>query len=243
MSDADLQLQLSSADVAGFSALISDITGHGVGNMPWLAPALLFSGAQERLGLPQAGATDMLVQDYQAIDWHAALAVDAPLAAKAERSEKGPTTEYDFALGDAVSLKTALRLVPRQDLAGLKPTLFNVAQLDGAAGQAQGLTISQSQVDRYVALSGDRNPIHSDVTLARGLGLPAPIVPGLLLLATLQPFVTGALETLKCRFMAPLCVDEAYGLAITARGPGRLRGCLYAGENRALAIVDMRVST
>lgn len=80
--------------------------------------------------------------------------------------------------------------------------------------------ISQLQVERYLAASGDGNPLHRDASIARGAGLSGTPVPGMLLMAQAARVVgawSGCLElmSLSARFTHPLLVGE--GVEFRAR--------------------------
>jgi len=237
---------LDPARIAGLRGLVGEITNKPLDASPWLAPALLFSEPASQIGIemPTPDANEILVHDYQSITHHSQLPAGVDLLAEMRRNEKGPTTEIDISITDGgapgAALKIALRRVPRQDFAALAPTRFTEAQISGLVSSSAELAISQAQIDAYVALSGDENPIHSNPAEARSLGLAAPIVPGLLLAAAVQPFVPGLLFAMKCRFMAPLCADEPFKIAVLPRAPGRVRALIYGRDRRGLAIADLQ---
>ncbi len=245
----DLPGGLAPARAAGLAELIADIAGPPAATL-WLAPTLLFSdpAVQARLQMPVPGADEVLIHDYQAVAHLAPLPLGADLTASAVRADKGPATEFSFDLArsgaSVASLKTALRRVVRANLAGLAPTGFAPAQIAAAMARVDGLTITQAHIDAYVALSGDTNPIHRDPDQAAALGLPAPIVPGLLLAGCIQPLAEAQnpapLAALTCRFMAPLCAGQAVSAALIARGADRMRGLIFAETGAALAVADLR---
>jgi acyl dehydratase len=251
----DLPAGLGASLAAGLADLIASISGAPLPGLPYLAPALLFADpqVQARIGMPVAEPGDILVQDFQAVTYEADLPLDAPLQAFCERSQTADTTRFRFDVSAAgqisVTLDTALRCIERDQISGLSPTCFRNFEALGALALSSCLTFSQSDVARYVALSGDTNPIHSDPAEAAQLGLAAPIVPGLLLIATMQPSCAAALpelalKSLRARFMAPLCVGEPFRIALqmratTAEGDLRVRAT-FGGENeRALAVSDL----
>jgi len=241
-----MMVTLEPVRVTNLQDLIVDITGKPLDGLPWFAAAMLYSAPtiQSRLRMPEPGPEEVLIHDYQSVTVHSELPRGVDLAAQVVRREKGMTTEFDFSLSDgrapAVVLKTALRIVPRADIRALTPVHFSQEQIRETATRSPKLTISQAQISAYVDLSVDRNPIHSDPAEARSLGLAAPIVPGLVLAATVQPFARLALGSIKCRFMAPLCADETYEIALIPRSSGRMRAFLYRSDRRGLAIADLQ---
>lgn len=247
----ELPKGLAADRVAQLGDLIADIAGATVTSRPYLAPALLFAdkAVQAEIGMPVAEAHEILVQDYQAVSHTADLPLNTALKATCRTTAKGSTTELHIDLAGCTTLVTALRRVPRQDLSAIKATRFHDTRALGSLAMTGPLIIRQAQVDRYLSLSGDGNPIHHDPGAARSLGLANPIVPGLLLVSTVQPTSAHALpgarlHGLKARFMAPLCVSDRFHIAVQSRGTAdgltRLRAGLFADNARALAIADMQ---
>ncbi|HEY0329395.1 MAG TPA: MaoC/PaaZ C-terminal domain-containing protein [Rhodopseudomonas sp.] len=72
---------------------------------------------------------------------------------------------------------------------------------------SESFALSQSDVDRFVALSGDRQWIHSDVARAKAV-LPAgrTIVPGNLLIAQLPRLLQQAYSVARCE----MCMVAEY---------------------------------
>lgn len=243
---------LSPEPMRALAGLVADITGdaRAAAEAPWLAPALLFSApaVQERMDLPLPAPGEVLVHDYQAIRYDASPAFGAPLDATLAREANAGSTTYHFALAQggqpAVRMETALRIVPAADIGAARPAAMRLEALRGATVSAR-FAVSQEQTDRYLALSGDRNPIHSDPAAARAMGLSAPAVPGLLLAALIQPAARAAagdatLRTLKTRFLAPVEMGGRLQVAVQARGAtGRLRAFLLGDGACALAIADL----
>lgn len=73
-------------------------------------------------------------------------------------------------------------------------------------------------VRRYAAASGDDNPIHVDAASARAIGLPGPIVQGMLLMGLADTALAGWLPGARCdklstRFALPVAVGETVSIA------------------------------
>lgn len=67
---------------------------------------------------------------------------------------------------------------------------------------------------RYAAVSGDDNPIHLDVGLARRAGLDAPPVHGMLLMSSFEPAIDAwrtdiMLQRLSAKFLRPVFAGES----------------------------------
>ena len=141
IGDMSLAAGLSPATVAGLAGLIGDICGTAPDGAPWLAPALLFAdpAVQARLDMPRPGPDAVLVQDYQSLTAAEPLPLDRPLTARAGVDRREGLTEYTFALAPAdadapaVTLGTALRVVPAALLAQARPAPFRAAALRDVA--------------------------------------------------------------------------------------------------------------
>lgn len=78
--------------------------------------------------------------------------------------------------------------------------------------------LTMKMVTAYLAVSGDDNPIHTDLDSARRAGLPERPVPGMLVMAMLGAFVegwplSGATCNLAVRFVAPIFVGGELALS------------------------------
>lgn len=246
---------LSHKALRDMAALIGEICGAAPASPPWLAPALLFSDpdVQRALSLPRPDADHLLVQDYQGVEYAAPFPPDTDLTAKGETERRADGVDLAISLAsgecDICTLSTRLRLFPAMEIARLKPAVFRPDALPGTQWSAP-LVIDQPQVDRYLHLSGDDNPIHADRSLAAAIGLENTIVPGLLLIAAIQPPVEAALPgstliSLKARFLSPLLTGRAARTGLQDRGrdakTGRLRRRAYllGTDDRGLAIADL----
>jgi acyl dehydratase len=63
---------------------------------------------------------------------------------------------------------------------------------------SETFVLAQSDVDRFVALSGDRQWIHSDIERAKALPTGRTIVPGNLLIAQLPRLLQQAYTVARC---------------------------------------------
>ena len=73
-------------------------------------------------------------------------------------------------------------------------------------------------VAAYAAASGDHNPLHSDPAIAASVGLSAPPVHGMLLMAAIEPALAAwrpdlRVTKLSGTFVEPLLVGEGAKLA------------------------------
>jgi acyl dehydratase len=107
-------------------------------------------------------------------------------------------------------------------------------------------SITQAEVDAYVAASGDNNPLHQDLDLARSVGLSGIPVPGMLIMAQLADCARrwprcGEVTKLSARFVSPVFVGsgiEIGGRVVAtdaATGDAILR--LTAKQNGKIAVL------
>jgi 3-hydroxybutyryl-CoA dehydratase len=70
---------------------------------------------------------------------------------------------------------------------------YTIAELTSGLSESFSVTITQSQVDSFIAITGDDNPIHVDLEYCKTLGLPGTLVHG---------FLTGSfLSTLVGKYL------------------------------------------
>jgi acyl dehydratase len=107
---------------------------------------------------------------------------------------------------------------------------------------------TMSDLAAYAEVSGDSNPLHLDAELAKTVGLAAPPVHGMLLLASFEPALQEwrpdlRVARLSGRFTQPVLEGEAVTLSgrvmrAAGSGPGILMRLLANGAaSRAPAIV------
>jgi acyl dehydratase len=107
---------------------------------------------------------------------------------------------------------------------------------------------TSADVIAYAHASGDANPLHLDPDLAQKVGLAAPPVHGMLLLATFEPALHEwrpdlRIERLSGRFTQPILIGEAITLSARVvraeheEKPRILVRLLANGATRAPAVV------
>jgi acyl dehydratase len=106
---------------------------------------------------------------------------------------------------------------------------------------------TMSDLAAYAEVSGDTNPLHLDAELARSVGLAAPPVHGMLLLASFEPALQAwrpdlRLTRLSGRFTQPVLEGETVTLSgRVMRAADDTRGILMRllanGASRAPALV------
>jgi len=235
-----------------FASLLTGIHGTRLNTQPILAPALLLSApdVQARLQMPRAADGELLIHDYQSIVLSAPVPADTPLQAEVETRREDGFAEYSFTLtgpdGPLAALTTALRILSRNDISTAKPAILRPEALRGATWSGT-LHITQAQVDTYLDLSGDRNPIHRSDGPAESYGLPGPVVPGLFLAAVTDPQLQATqpgaqIRSLKARFLSALTVNEPFRLGLQPRGNGKLRAYILGSDDRSVALIDLTLA-
>lgn len=79
---------------------------------------------------------------------------------------------------------------------------------------ARLLRFDLADLRRYAEVSGDDNPIHVDVALARRAGLKAPPVQGMLLMSAFEPALRAwradiVLQRISAKFLRPVFAEES----------------------------------
>jgi acyl dehydratase len=101
---------------------------------------------------------------------------------------------------------------------------------------------------RYAAASGDDNPIHLDVALARRAGLEAPPVHGMLLIGSFEPAIDAwradfVLQRVSAKFLRPVFAGESVEISgrVVEVGAGEapyvLLRLLVHNERREIVII------
>ena len=230
------------------AGLIEGITGKKLQNPPVLAAALLLSDpdVQNVLRFPNTALDQCLIHDYQSVENFGNLQANVTLFAECNLDPKPTGSEFDLALSQAdkslvVSMKSALRIVSSVELAAAEPLAQRPA-VSESLKHSEPMKVSQQQVKNYLELSGDTNPLHFNARTIEELGLRGPIVPGMLILGLIQPFIEqlhpGQIRKMKARFAAPIYVGQSFQLSAEFRSSHKAR--VFAGrEGAAYAIVDL----
>jgi len=126
--------------------------------------------------------------------------------------------------------------------------------MSGAALPAPGDTVPEvelgpfdaADLTRYAAASGDDNPLHLDDALATSVGLAAPPVHGMKLLAAFEPMLAAwrddlVLTSLSGKFVVPILRGETAVLSARVLRASEQEGVflrlLARGPSRAPAII------
>jgi 3-hydroxybutyryl-CoA dehydratase len=105
----------------------------------------------------------------------------------------------------------------------------------------ENLSWSQAELDAFRALTGDDAPVHHDADFARDVGMPGPIVYGLLtvspfsrLLGCRLPGALSVIQSLRFDFAQPVAPGEAlrYEVAVSQLSPGSRSAVLALSVTR-----------
>lgn len=231
MSTPLTDLTLRSPAPRGLSDVVQTVTGRRPDGVPWMGPALLFNdtAVQTALALPSPGAGEVLLHEYQAVRFSGPFPLDVPVPVTAR---PGKEVSVTFGAPPVAELRAAFRVASAEVLVQAAPLR---ARLPGDISLE--VTTDAASVETYLTLSGDQNPIHSDQDHANRLGLAAPIVPGILLVSLLQPYV-GAAEAVTARFIAPVPVGASLRVAVQRRAKDRVRAMLVR-DGAAYVVADV----
>lgn len=219
--------------------LIAAVIGAAVPASPF-ALALHPFAAALLAAMPEPPEGAVLVHEALGLERPHALPVGRPLAIGGRREPSGSgevlTLEATDADESVARMSTRVSVAPASLLARPGP----MRRPDGAP--ALSVEVTAAQVETHAALSGDFNPIHVDLAVARALGLPERVVHGTMLAFLIEPAlhaagIAAAPVRLGLRFVSPALVGEWLDAhVIPDRAPGRLRVAV-AGPGGALRCV------
>jgi len=247
----DLLTGLPAGQVEELSLLISPISDLGLTRKTDLNAALLLTHPDVRriFQLPDTAPGQCLIHDYQSFDCAADLSTNVALHADCRLDQKPTGIEFALGLGEifqspAVTMKSALRVLPSIDLVTAKPLQQRAGILTNAT-HSKLLSLTQDHVNTYLELSGDTNPIHRDLDYVKKLGLSRTVVPGMLILGLIQPVIennhSSPIKSLKARFAAPIFTDQPFKLSFLERGAQKLR-VFAQHEEAAFAVIDVALN-
>ena len=116
------------------------------------------------------------------------------------------------------------------------PSELEFADLEVGMNISEEVSFSQADVDAFRALTRDGAPVHRDADFALEVGMPGPIVFGLLtvspfsrLLGCRLPGALSVIQSLRFDFAAPVVPDERlrYDVTVSQLSPA-LRSAVLA---------------
>lgn len=148
---------------------------------------------------------------------------------------------------DLAALSSQLRWIEKQTLNRLKPIALSRATRGRDIDRTQSGIIIQGAIDRFVELSGDPNPLHTDHAYAVNAGLKGTVIPGAMLAALVEPALRVLrpefqISRLSMTFLAPMTGAQAVQIAALDIGDTkgeRVRVFLSDGTDHVAAIADV----
>ena len=226
--------------------LLAALTGMTAPASPF-ALALQPFAAALLAAMPTPAAGSVLVHEALGIERLRALPVGRPLVVGGTRETSGGSEMLVLEASDAgepvARLSARVRVAPGSLLSQPGP----VRRAEGAP--ALSVTPTPAQLEAYAALSGDFNPIHTDLAAAHALGLPERIVHGTLLAFLVEPAllaagIAAAPVRLDMRFVSPAIAGEGIDIRVAAdRAPGRPRAVFTGSGGAMRCVADISMGT
>lgn len=235
--------------------LLGEISTMPVHAVPFIAPLLLMAELPEAAALISrpAGAGRVLVHESLALEGRSLPVRDEALLASVLIEQSGESTILSVSIGEvpeapSIHVVARLREVAAPSLGAMKPPELLRAARGAALARRTTAAITQDLVNRYVALTGDRNLLHADAEYARAAGLGGTVIPGALLAGLVEPLlpalgVSRPLTGLRVRFAAPHPVGDIATYSMIAgsasdTGP-RARVFVSRSDGGVTAIADV----
>ncbi len=252
MVDLALTADLTASACTDLADLLAGLVPAALpSSTPLIAPVLLMADAAKKAGkpmldvMPVADGQGMTLHEYQAFRMARPLISGQSYnLAIAHQPETKPGAAFGFEskIADQSGAmfgetQTTLRRLSVADIHRLQGSALPRAVAEGGAVWLTSKAFHQAAVDRYLNLSGDINPIHSDAAQARAQGLAGVIVPGMLIIGLLENVVSTLFPAHVCpdmrvRFMAAIGIDETVRFAALDRGvaqqPDQRRARVFA---------------
>ncbi len=138
------------------------------------------------------------------------------------------------------TLKSGLLLLPELPTGGGKKVEVQ--------GDAVEVSFSDADLRAYADASHDFNPIHTDPAAARALGLPRPVVHGMLLLGRMASAVAALhpdrpTGTIDCLFLSPVLSGDRVRLAVESPAGNRVRFQIVRADGTLAVSGSVRTPT
>jgi len=244
-ADASLTARIDAGKAGALGDLFKTLLpAPDTGRLAFTAPVLLFAalgkdGQTSRFGQSHHAPTLMTVQEAQTLCQNAPLAAGECYTITSHVHESGRAGGgYGFSaeISDArgrihTSMRTTLRDLEIADIHRIKGTPLPGSVTPESLSWVASNPVSRAALEQYLALSGDRNPIHHDETHARAMGFAGVIAPGMLTAgllenALLRTCPSCILAEARIRFMSPIAPGESLRFAVQTRGDPDAQGTL-----------------
>jgi len=150
-----------------------------------------------------------------------------------------------------MTTQTRLRNLATADFKRMRGTNLPRNLSAGDLRRIDSTAMTPELVGRYLALSGDDNPLHTHDAYAQENGLERAIVPGMLMFGALENALEQFLpdqrpDLMRIRFLAPVIVDTKIGFCLqvksAAQSSGRVRIFILTANDIVAAIADISLS-
>jgi acyl dehydratase len=244
MGESVTALAYTAADVSAFARCVGWPAGHGV---PPTFPIRLMMEA----AAPFMRRLDAVMRERGVKLVHATQTVSllSPLPEAARVSVKVTTGDIPEAGAKERRLSVAAEVSGEDGgaLATLKSGLMLLPELPTGGGKtvevpadAVEMRFSEADLAAYANASLDFNPIHTDPAAARALGLPRPVVHGMLLLGRAASVAQDRIPdrpvgAIDCLFLSPVLAGDRVRVAVELPAGARNRFQIIRGDG-ALAV-------
>lgn len=240
MGESVAEFAYTADDVSAFAACVRWPEGRG-------APPTFPIRLMMRAAAPFMRHLGEVMQDRGVKLVHAAqsISVVSPLAEAARVAVRVTTGEIPEPGGRERRLSVAADVRDGDDgkaLATLRSGLMLLPELPASGGKTAEVAadaledrFSADDIAAYARASLDFNPIHTDPAAAHALGLPRPIVHGMLLLgraasAAAERFAPGPAGSIDCLFLAPVLEGDRVRFAVDPAAGNRSRFQIVRGD-------------
>ncbi|MEQ9692936.1 MaoC family dehydratase [Shimia sp. SDUM112013] len=239
---------LEQGAVDGLGTLLETLGGGELVEAPLIAAVSLLGRSEVRshLAAMQPPAGQGVVHESQKLERHAPLETGTPLRLAVTEESNKAARLFSFHLaganGLAVSLETRLRFVTPEEMARFRGSLFPERMNTPATKWLESAAFDSRAVQRYLDISQDKNPIHSDPEAASAVGLADPIVPGLLVAGVGEAVCTAlrpdaAVAAMQWRFMAPVPIGAVLRFGLQPRSDTTARLFAVNAETNMIAAI------
>jgi acyl dehydratase len=235
---------LEAGDVEKVRDLVAAVTGAAVPASPF-ALALHPFAAALLAAMPEPPAGAVLVHEALGLERPRPLPVGRALAIGGRREPSGGgeilTLEATSAGEPVARLSARVNVAPASLLARPGP----MRRPDRAP--ALSVSVTAAQVEKHAALSGDFNPIHTDLAAAHALGLPERVVHGTMLAFLIEPAleaanIAAAPVRLGLRFVSPALIGERLDVHVAAdHAQGRPRVSVTGPGGALRCVADVSI--
>ncbi len=239
MGESVSTLAYTPDDVAAFAACVGWPRGRGV---PPTFPIRLMTQA----AAPFMQQLDAVMQARGVKLVHATQAISVPVTMPEAATVTARVTTGDIPAEGAKErrLSVAAEVADARGnvLATMKSGLMLLPELPTGEGRpatapadAPEAAFSDADLNAYAQASRDLNPIHTDPAAAQALGLPRPVVHGMLLLGRMasvvaQRYPDRAVTALDCLFLAPVLSGDSVRFVVEPPAGNRARFQIVRGD-------------